>query len=116
MYRGQILSVNEIERLRTNVNKLITMNGFCSTSRNREMAVKFAKNVLFDIEVDFNKHPTLIFADISSTSKFGEEEEVLFDLGTVFRIEKVISMTEFYFDVSNERIRFSRLFLRFTHV
>jgi len=78
------------------------MNGFCSTSRNREMAVKFSKNVLFDIEVDFNKHPALIFADISSTSQFDEEEEVLFDLVTVFRIEKVSSIIEFYFNVSNE--------------
>ncbi len=65
------------------------MNGFCSTSRNRDMAVKFAKNVLFDIEVDFKKYPELVFADISSTSQFEEEEEVLFDLVTVFRIERV---------------------------
>jgi hypothetical protein len=83
------LSVKEIEQLRANVNKLITMNGFCSTSRNRAMAVKFAKNVLFDIEVDLKKHPGLVFADISSTSQFEEEEEVLFDVITVFRIEKV---------------------------
>ena len=89
VYRGQILSVKEIEQLRANVNKLITMNGFCSTSRNRDMAIKFAKNVLFDIEVDFQKHPELVLADISSTSHFEEEEEMLFDLVTVFRIEKV---------------------------
>jgi hypothetical protein len=99
VYRGQILSMDEIEQLRANVNKLITMNGFCSTSRNRQMAVKFAKNVLFDIEVDLRKHPALIFADVSSTSQFEEEEEVLFDLVTVFRIEKVSSTTEFDFDV-----------------
>jgi len=66
------------------------------------MALKFSKNVLFDIEVDFNQHPALIFADISSTSQFDEEEEVLFDLVTVFRIEKVSSIIEFYFNVSNE--------------
>lgn len=66
------------------------MNGFCSTSRNRDMAMKFAKNVLFDIEVDLKKNPGLTFADISSNSQFREEEEVLFDLVTVFRIEKVI--------------------------
>lgn len=54
------------------------------------MAMKFAKNVLFDIEVDLKKNPGLIFADISSNSQFEEEEEVLFDLVTVFRIEKVI--------------------------
>jgi hypothetical protein len=95
VYRGQILSVNEIEQLRANVHKLITMNGFCSTSRNREMAIKFAKNVLFDIEVDLKKHPALIFSDISSTSQFGEEEEVLFDLVTVFRIERVSIIIKF---------------------
>ncbi len=108
MYRGQILSVNEIEQLRANVHKLITMNGFCSTSRNREIAVKFSKNVLFDIEVDLNKHPALIFADISSSSQFDEEEEVLFDLVTVFRIEKVNSIVEFYFNVTNEHCQLNQ--------
>jgi hypothetical protein len=94
VYRGQILSLGEIEQLRANVQKLISMNGFCSTSRNREMAVKFAKNVLFDIEIDFEKHPALIFADIATTSQFNEEQEVLFDLATVFRIERVSDMLE----------------------
>ena len=65
------------------------MNGFCATSRDKQMALQFAQNVLFDIEVDPKKHPGLIFADISQTSQFEEEKEVLFDLSTVFRIEKV---------------------------
>jgi hypothetical protein len=71
------------------------MNGFCSTSRNRDMAIKFAKNVLFEIEVDFQKYPELVLADISSTSHFEEEEEMLFDLVTVFRIEKVSAINLF---------------------
>lgn len=65
------------------------MNGFLATSRDKQMALQFARNVLFDIEVDCEKHPTLIFADIADTSQFEEEKEVLFDLSTVFRIEKV---------------------------
>ena len=95
------MSEREIEQLRANVNQLITMNGFCSTSRNRDLAVKFAKNVLFDIEIDLKKYPGLIFADISSSSQFQEEEEVLFDLVTVFRIEKVIFCNELTSTVLN---------------
>lgn len=83
------MSEQEIERLRDNLHKTVAMNGFCATSRNREMAIKFARNVLFEIEVDFEKHPALIFADIADISQFGEEQEVLFDISTVFRIEKV---------------------------
>jgi hypothetical protein len=67
------------------------MNGFCATSRNRQVANQFARNVLFDIEVNPKEHPTLVFADISHVSQFEEEKEVLFDLSTVFRIEKVIA-------------------------
>jgi hypothetical protein len=116
VYRGQILSAKEIEQLRANVNKLITMNGFCSTSRNRDMAVKFAKNVLFDIEVDFKKYPELVFADISSTSQFEEEEEVLFDLVTVFRIERVSNqsnqkMSSYFVHVGRGRRRLPHSYL-----
>jgi hypothetical protein len=65
------------------------MNGFCATSRNRQVANRFARNVVFDIEVNPKEHPSLVFADISHVSQFEEEKEVLFDLSTVFRIEKV---------------------------
>ncbi|CAF3180100.1 unnamed protein product [Rotaria socialis] len=106
VYRGQILSAKEIDRLRTNINNLIAMNGFCATSRDKTMAVKFARNVLFDIKVDLEKHPALIFADIAHHSQFEEEKEVLFDLSTVFRIEKVVdendSLTCIYLSASSE--------------
>ncbi|UJR07439.1 hypothetical protein I4U23_011725 [Adineta vaga] len=106
VYRGQILSTKELDRLRANVHKLVAMNGFCSTSRNKQMALQFARNVLFDIEVDLEKFPELIFADISHVSQFEEEKEVLFDLSTVFRIEKIVeendSLTCIHLSASSE--------------
>ena len=53
------------------------------------MAAQFAGNVIFDIEIDMEKDPGLIFADIADVSLFDEEQEVLFDLSTVFRIKEV---------------------------
>ncbi|CAF1617917.1 unnamed protein product [Rotaria magnacalcarata] len=106
VYRGQILSAAEIDRLRISINKLVAMNGFCATSRGKQIAAKFSRNVLFDIEVNPEKHPTLVFADISQDSQFEQEQEVLFDLSTVFRIEKVVdesdSLTCIYLSVSSE--------------
>lgn len=73
----------------------------------KEIVVKFTKTILFDIEVDLKKHSALIFADISFISQCEREEKyVLFDLVTIFRIEKTNSIVKFYFNVSNEYDQF----------
>ncbi|CAF2225622.1 unnamed protein product [Rotaria magnacalcarata] len=81
------------------VGKLISMNGFLSTSRSKDIALIFAgtskktdikQSVLFEIEcvmrelVDVNT--SVVFADIASFSNYIDEEEVLFGLGSTFRI------------------------------
>ena len=90
VYRGQILSEQEIEHLRENVGRIVAINGFFATSRNRAVADQFVGNAIFEIDVDVQKHPELIFADIANASQFNEEEEVLFDVSTVFRVERVV--------------------------
>ncbi|CAF1385785.1 unnamed protein product [Rotaria sordida] len=48
----------------------------------------YAMNVIFEIKIDTDLD-NIIFVDISSYSMIPSEEEVLFDLGTIFKIENV---------------------------
>jgi len=78
LYRGLYLSENEIEILRQNVGKLVSTNGYLSTSRSRNAAVMFANKVLMEIEMDMSLE-TVICADIADRS-IHNYEEVLFDI------------------------------------
>jgi tetratricopeptide (TPR) repeat protein len=101
LYRGLKLTKDELTRFQSNVGSLISTNGFLSTTRNYDLALEFALKTskrsvlvmptLFIIQADI-RLDNAIFADISSSSVYPEEEEVLFDLGCAFKISKV------YFD------------------
>jgi len=101
LYRGSKLTKDELTRFQSNVGSLISTNGFLSTTRNHNLALEFALKtskrlvdvlpVLFIIRVDINLD-NVIFADISSSSVYPDEEEILFDLGCAFKINEV------YFD------------------
>ncbi|CAF1180033.1 unnamed protein product, partial [Didymodactylos carnosus] len=98
LYRGLKLTRDELEKFQTNIGKLISTNGYLSTSRNRNMALQFASKiskrsngiqpVLFEISADTRLNDC-IFADVTAYSIFSEEEEVLFDLGSTFKILSV---------------------------
>ncbi|CAF1600487.1 unnamed protein product, partial [Didymodactylos carnosus] len=89
-YRGQKLSQHEIDKLKNNsVGQLISANGFLSTSWSPDVAKMFATNVIYEIEIDTQFDELAIFADISRYSTKPGEEEVLFDLGTTFKIMNV---------------------------
>ncbi|CAF1432879.1 unnamed protein product, partial [Didymodactylos carnosus] len=88
LYRGLKLSDDEIEKLKNNIDNLISTNGFLSTSKSIEIACAFATNVLFEIKVN-TEVENIIFAHISEYSMIKGEGEVLFDLGTTFRITNV---------------------------
>lgn len=102
VYRGSIISREEVERL--SVDTLVATRGFFSTSESMEVAKKFIgidpntnvlvhqnrehrlQYVLFEIEVDYVRSPKTIVADISAQSVLPEEREMIFDLGTTFVI------------------------------
>ncbi|CAF1145895.1 unnamed protein product [Didymodactylos carnosus] len=88
LYRGLKLSDDEIEKLKNNIDNLISTNGFLSTSKSIGIACAFATNVLFEIKVN-TEVENIIFAHISEYSMIKGEGEVLFDLGTTFRITNV---------------------------
>jgi tetratricopeptide (TPR) repeat protein len=97
VYRGQFLHTEDIDKLQQSVGQLISTNGFLSTTRSLTVAEMFAGpgDFIFEYVIDTRLNQNIIFADISEHSEMPHEEEVLFDVGTTFRVEKV------YFDKSS---------------
>jgi len=101
VFRGQFISKDEVNRLKSAKGQLLAMNSFLSTSTNYEKAFEFATSrpppndkltsILLEIDVDLlsDSRP---YADIRHLSAFAEEEEILFMFGCIFRIE------EFFYD------------------
>ncbi|CAF0912161.1 unnamed protein product [Didymodactylos carnosus] len=88
LYRGLRLTDTEIEQLKANEGKLIAANGFLSTTPSTAAADMFAANVIFEIDLKDNLD-NVVFADISRLSYIQDEEEILFDLGTIFRLSTI---------------------------
>ncbi|CAF1193842.1 unnamed protein product [Didymodactylos carnosus] len=133
LYRGCKLTQDEIERLKDGIGQLISTNGFLSTSENRDIAEIYAgvgvthttfssglESAIFEISIDTKKHQTTILADISFYSRFRDESEFLFDLGTVFEIEDLhyeqdkkcwickMTASEKGFEIAKEYVNFQR--------
>lgn len=100
LYRGQQMSSDEFMILQNNQGGLLSINHFLSTTENRDLAIMFAgSNILADdgmvallleIHVTDDDANTPPFAHIDQLSSFGEgENEVLFSMSTVFRIESI---------------------------
>ncbi|CAF1247750.1 unnamed protein product [Rotaria sp. Silwood1] len=97
VYRGQEIAATEFSILRENIGKLISMNSFISTTKDRNLALVFAgngsnrplfKSILFEMTI-VTEHTNIKFADVI----FSEEYEVLLTMGAVFRIESIIEQT-----------------------
>lgn len=92
VYRGQILKPNSLHRLASNVNHLISINTFLSTSRDEQVARQFifgaTHAAIFKIHLPkFVRTRFKPFIDIGRLSSHPHEKEVLFFVGTVFRID-----------------------------
>ena len=95
VYRGQLMSSDELKQLKHSTGQLMAVNSFLSTSLDREVTRSFLQpvtgleRVLFEIDAD----PKLVrkkpFANIREFSFFKEEEEILFMPGTIFRTTDV---------------------------
>jgi len=85
VYRGQLMSSNEITELRNKSDHQIIVNSFFSTTYNRSYALSLLdssiqphsqlQNVLFEIELN-TQVQTHLFGNISHFSVFPEEQEV----------------------------------------
>ncbi|CAF0915687.1 unnamed protein product [Rotaria sordida] len=85
VYHGRTMSKEEIDILCSKKDQLISLNGFLSTSRKPEIANCYSKEVIFIIQTTFNLSYGC-FAHVAPMSQFPQEDEVLFDLASVFKI------------------------------
>ncbi|CAF3461048.1 unnamed protein product [Rotaria sp. Silwood1] len=103
LYRGAHISSEELNNLVETIGHLTSLNGFISTSIEKSVAMNFLKKqtsrktniekILFIIEVNIQSE-YIICAYIKELSALPDEEEVLFNIGTVFYIEKIIFDTD----------------------
>jgi tetratricopeptide (TPR) repeat protein len=98
VYRAQQMAKEEIEILKNSVGEFISINSFFSTSLNREKAQIFhyssdltdgIERVFFQIDADPRLDKMKAFSKITSLSYFPEEEEVLFMIGSIFRLDNI---------------------------
>jgi len=89
LYRGQQLTIFEIEKLKNNIGECVAVSSFCSTAKIRELADIFAGDgsmndsyfvsVIFEIHL-YTDQPMRPYAPIENSG----EEEVLLSPGTKF--------------------------------
>ncbi|CAF4194677.1 unnamed protein product, partial [Adineta steineri] len=97
VYRGQGLVQSDFENLQRTKDGLISFNNFLSTSIDKEVSLNFARcasttpdmvGILFIMFID----PCIVsapFASIKEMSYFRGEEEILFSMHTVFRVDAI---------------------------
>jgi tetratricopeptide (TPR) repeat protein len=100
VYRSQMMSNDELNTLKQCIGHFISVNSFFSTSTDYQKALSFLdasgtscdlKRVLFQIDADPKRITSKPFADIHEHSEFLDESEVLFMLGSIFRLESINS-------------------------
>ncbi|CAF1179093.1 unnamed protein product [Adineta steineri] len=98
VYRAQVMSKGEIQLLRKSVGKIISMNSFLSTSLSRHRARSFlslvdvtldVEQVFFEIDADPRIENIKPFSNITALSYYPDEEEILFMVGSIFKINKI---------------------------
>ncbi|CAF1479083.1 unnamed protein product, partial [Rotaria sordida] len=97
VYRGQMISSDELEILKQSLHQFISINSFFSTSTNSQKVHKFfhgsADNlrqpVLFEIYADPKMVVLKPFANVSEYSEYPGESEILFTLGSIFRLNSI---------------------------
>jgi tetratricopeptide (TPR) repeat protein len=97
VYRGQSLFCEDFERLIKTKGGLLSFNNFLSTSKNRNVSLAFVKEsaidpgivgICFVMKIDPSASSTP-FADIRHVSVFEGEDEILFSMHSVFRINDI---------------------------
>jgi len=111
VFRGQVMPIDELNTLRQSINNFISINSFFSTSTNPHQALSFLNSsiitndlcrILFVIHADPRVVKSKPFADISSLSDFGNESEVLFMMGSIFRLIKIEEIITIYMELCGD--------------
>ncbi|CAF1069379.1 unnamed protein product [Didymodactylos carnosus] len=105
LYRGQLLTCNELEKVKQNINNYVSMNTFLSTTMDEIVARRYSgeglqkpllESVVFvlDIDIDIIQLP---IADIQEHSYFKDESEILLPVGIQFQIKSVDKMENIWY-------------------
>ena len=102
VYRGQSLSKTDFEQMEKTKGGLMLFNSFLSTSKDQNVSLRFAHNALADLEsvgilfvmTIYPSQSTTPFASINGTGYFQAEDQVLFSMHTIFRIQDIKTMGE----------------------
>ncbi len=98
VYRSQLMSKEELQMLKNSTGKLISINSFLSTSINADQtrlllhSVDFSddtEKVLFEIEGDPQLRHSRPFSNIQSLSYSTKVKQVLFMVGSIFRVSQI---------------------------
>lgn len=98
VYRGQLISVDELTKLRENICGIFSVNTFLSATTHSDVAINFIRDVfakpflervIYEINIAGLGPWKWPFADIHDLSCNAHEGEILFDIGSTFRIDDV---------------------------
>lgn len=94
VYRGQVLNEKTIKNLQQNVGHFVSTTTLLSTSRDESVARSFIvecpHTIIYHIHIPKNEYRIFKpFIDVSKSSIFSSENEILFYVGTVFSIDSV---------------------------
>ncbi|CAF1582112.1 unnamed protein product, partial [Adineta steineri] len=97
VYRGQSLPISDLDLIRNSIGGFISFNSFLSTSIDIDLALGFAAasktaadltHCLLQIDID-PRITSIAFASIKDESYYEDENEVLINLGSIYRVEIV---------------------------
>ena len=111
LYRGKkipliiIQQLKDLGKLENDEDKFISMNGFFSTTKNKQVAETFAGNdgqrsgyasVIFILKINRGLLTAIPYADIAEFSCIPDEEEFLFSTGSVWKLLKIEDNNELW--------------------
>jgi tetratricopeptide (TPR) repeat protein len=102
VYRGQNVSSEQIRKFKQNIGGFLSFNNFLSTSVQRDVALSFLAGpqigVLFEMYIDttIGKFPFANIEHLSFQQGPNNEKEMLFSMGTVFRIVGMDTEKDFH--------------------
>ncbi|CAF1392295.1 unnamed protein product [Didymodactylos carnosus] len=103
VYRGKYLACSILQNLIDNEGELISFNDFLSTTKDKDVAMIYAgtgatrpgpEPVLFELHIDRTIITKPFLKLTPKETKVPAEAEVLFSIGTVWRIKKVVKPPE----------------------
>jgi len=107
LYRGAVLTKEDLAFYDTKKVKYFSWNGVTSTSRKKSVAQDFFEaplgklRVIFLIETDFaSPEDCEGMIDITKYSRYPDEEEIIFAPGTVFQLLKTRLIEKDYYEIS----------------